>query len=299
MNGMEEKLKRKLLEGSDRYLIMINGKTEAGSFPLADPLALGNGEVKIIHFISENTKINLRAQAGAKVRITEIFYEVGENVKIETDFEAASGACIDYFSFKNNQSGGNANYVCETRLQDHASLTAKNLIIGRGKMNYRQNIFLQGKNGNLEIKNVIINSSSETHDYSFGITHQAEQTTSQMTNFGICSRFSKLNIATDGIILKGAKGTDLKQKNKGLILDEKSQIAASPWLEIGEHDCLASHGASIGAIDDDELYYLMSRGLTKEQSEKLIVGGFMNPLLREVPEGKLRQYLLEWIDASI
>lgn len=299
MNGMEEKLKFKLLDESDRFLFMINGKAKAGSVPLADPLALENGEVKIIHFISEDTKINLRAKAGAKVKITEIFYEVGENVKIETDFEAASGACVDYFSFKNNQAGGNADFVSEIRLRDQASLRARNLIIGQGQVSFDQNIRLQGKNSSLEMKNVIINSSSKNHDYSFQIIHEAEQTASQMTNFGICNRISKLNIATDGIIIKGAKGTDLKQKNKGLILDEKSAIAASPWLEIGEHDCLASHGASIGAIDDDELYYLMSRGLTKEQSEKLIVGGFMNPLLGEVPEGKLRQYLLERIDESI
>ncbi len=299
MNRMEEQFKTKLLEESERYLIMRNGKTETGSEPRIDPEALGSGAVKIIHYISANTKIKLRAVVGATVRITEIFYEVGDNVKIETDFEAETGACVSYFSFKNNQTGGNAGYVCETRLGSNASLTARNLVIGQGQLNFSQNLFLQGKNANLEMKSVIINSSSQTHDYLFNITHQAEQTVSRMTNFGICNRLSKLNIATDGIIQKGAKGTDLKQKNKGLILDEKSSIAASPWLEINEHDCLASHGASIGAIDDDELYYLMSRGLTREQSEKLIVGGFMNPLLSEVPEGKVRQYLLEWIDASI
>ena len=299
MIRMEEKLKAKLLEGSERYLFMINGKVKDGSKPLIDPKALGNGEVKIIHIVNENTKIKLRVEAGAKASITEIFYEVGPNVNVETDFEAEAGACVDYFSFKNNQTGGNAGYACEMRLEKNAHLTARNLVIGQGQMKFSQNIYLQGKNAALEMKNVIINSSSKIHDYRFFITHKAEQTVSQMTNFGICNRLSKLNIATDGIIVKGAKGTDLKQKNKGLILDEKSVIAASPWLEINEHDCLASHGASIGAIDDDELYYLMSRGLTREQSEKLIVGGFMNPLLSEVPEGKLRQYLLEWIDASI
>ncbi len=299
MIRMEEKLKTKLLEGSDRYLLLINGKVEESSKPRIDPEALGNGKVKIIHIVNENTKIKLRVQADAKVKITEIFYEVGQNVKVETDFEAEAGACVDYFSFKNNQTGGNVCYACAMRLEKNADLTARNLVIGQGKMQFSQNILLQGKNARLEMKTVIINSSSKTHDYRFFITHKAEQTVSQMTNFGICNRFSKLNIATDGIIFKGAKGTDLKQKNKGLILDEKSVIAASPWLEINEHDCLASHGASIGAIDDDELYYLMSRGLTREQSEKLIVGGFMNPLLSEVPEGKLRQYLLEWIDASI
>lgn len=296
---MEEKLKLKLLEGSDRYLLMINGKVEESSKPWIDPEALENGEVKIIHIVLQNTKIKLRVRAEAKAMITEIFYEVGENVRIETDFEAEAGACVDYFSFKNNHIGGNAGYACEMRLGKSANLTARNLVIGQGQMQFSQNIVLQGKNAKLEMKNVIINSSSKTHDYHFFITHKAEQTVSQMTNFGICNRLSKLNIATDGIIIKGAKGTDLKQKNKGLILDEKSVIAASPWLEINEHDCLASHGASIGAIDDDELYYLMSRGLTREQSEKLIVGGFMNPLLSEVPKGKLRQYLLEWIDASI
>ncbi len=79
------------------------------------------------------------------------------------------------------------------------------------------------------------------------------------------------------------------------MLDETSQISANPWLVIDEYDCMASHGASIGAIDEEELYYLMSRGLTRENSERLIVEGFIHPFINELKDESVKSYSLDWI----
>ena len=79
-------------------------------------------------------------------------------------------------------------------------------------------------------------------------------------------------------------------KSKGIILDLTSAISANPLLQIDEFDVEANHGASIGAIDDEDLYYLMSRGLTKAQSEQLIVSGYMQPILSKMNEEQLQKY---------
>ena len=70
----------------------------------------------------------------------------------------------------------------------------------------------------------------------------------------------------------------MNQKSKGILLSKESAISANPLLQIDEYDCLASHGAGIGAIDEEDLFYLMSRGLTRSESEKLIIKGFINPI---------------------
>ena len=70
---------------------------------------------------------------------------------------------------------------------------------------------------------------------------------------------------------------------------------SSSWLVIDEYDCMASHGASIGAIDEEELYYLMSRGLTRENSERLIVEGFIHPFINELKDESVKSYSLDWI----
>ena len=91
----------------------------------------------------------------------------------------------------------------------------------------------------------------------------------------------------------------MHQKSKGIILDLTSTISASPLLEIDEFDCMASHGASIGAIDESDLFYLMSRGLPREQSQNLIINGFFNPYLSKLKDEGLIKYISEVIKGHI
>ena len=106
----------------------------------------------------------------------------------------------------------------------------------------------------------------------------------------VCKDSSELNINSNGIIKKGCAKSKLSQKSKGIILDLTSAISANPLLQIDEFDVEANHGASIGAIDDEDLYYLMSRGLTKSQSEQLIVSGYMQPILSKMNDEQLQKY---------
>ena len=108
----------------------------------------------------------------------------------------------------------------------------------------------------------------------------------------------KEKIETQKLVLNTIK-TTLNQKTKGIILDDESQISANPILEIDEYDVIASHGASIGAIDDEELYYLMSRGLTKEVAERMIINGLIYPFLNSINDSTLSEYIRHIIDKHL
>ena len=84
-----------------------------------------------------------------------------------------------------------------------------------------------------------------------------------------------------------------------IILDLTSAISANPLLQIDEFDVEANHGASIGAIDDEDLYYLMSRGLTKTQSEQLIVTGYMNPIISKINDELIKNYIAHLIEKKL
>ena len=143
---------------------------------------------------------------------------------------------------------------------------------------------------------VVINASSKKQVYNYETNHKGNNSTSTMRNFVINKNGSITFMNTNGIIEKYVKGVVISQKTKGLLLDEASEISANPILTIDEYDCNASHGASIGAIDEDELYYLMSRGLTKESSEKLIIGGFVSPFLSSIKDEAIKEELYKIID---
>ena len=78
-----------------------------------------------------------------------------------------------------------------------------------------------------------------------------------------------------------------------------SHISASPILEIEDFDVVASHGASIGAIDEEMLYYLMSRGIKRSDAEKLVISGFINPFLASITEEKLHNWIMSLINLNL
>ena len=89
------------------------------------------------------------------------------------------------------------------------------------------------------------------------------------------------------------------QKTRGIVMDDESEIVANPILLIDEYDCFANHGASIGKVNDEELFYLMSRGLTKDESVLLILSGMVLPFINEIPNENLKNELSEEVSHLI
>ncbi len=75
-----------------------------------------------------------------------------------------------------------------------------------------------------------------------------------------------------------------------LILDEESRSDTYPYIEVGEQDAEIGHEATVSKVGDDQLFYLMSRGLTEQQATSMIVNGFIEPVTRTLP----MEYAVEW-----
>ena len=98
---------------------------------------------------------------------------------------------------------------------------------------------------------------------------------------------------------KGAQLTDAYQTNRNLLLSEQAKATALPNLEIEADDVRCSHGATIGQVDSSQLFYLMSRGLTRRQAERLLVFGFFDEVLNHLPIEGVRQRVREAIQEKI
>ncbi len=68
---------------------------------------------------------------------------------------------------------------------------------------------------------------------------------------------------------------------------------------IDENDVIAGHAASVGQVDQNQLYYLMSRGIDKEQAQRLVIRGFLGPVLEDIPLPEVRQEMIEVIERKL
>jgi len=102
-----------------------------------------------------------------------------------------------------------------------------------------------------------------------------------------------------GHIIKGAKGADAQQESRVLMLSDQARSDANPILLIDENDVTAGHAASIGQVDPEDMYYLMSRGLDQATAERLVVRGFLGSVIVEIPVKEVRDEMIATIEEKL
>lgn len=100
-------------------------------------------------------------------------------------------------------------------------------------------------------------------------------------------------------VSEGAQRTDAYQANRNLLLSDVARADSIPGLEILANDVRCTHGATIGHVDEEQMYYLMSRGLPRVQAQRLIVEGFFAPVLDRIPLEAVRERLRAEIEQKI
>jgi len=129
--------------------------------------------------------------------------------------------------------------------------------------------------------------------------HHALRTTSDLLFKGALKGHSRT--VWQGMILvdPGAQQTDGFQANRNLILDRDARADSIPGLEIKADDVRCTHAATVGMIDETELFYLMARGIPREEGVKLIVQGFFDPVMQRIPFEEVRDRLAASIETKL
>lgn len=97
----------------------------------------------------------------------------------------------------------------------------------------------------------------------------------------------------------GAQKTNAYQANRNLLLSDKARVDSMPKLEIGANDVRCTHGATMGQVEPEYLFYLRSRGLTREEAERVIVEGFLDEIVQRIPLEEVRDRLSNAIQAKM
>ncbi len=138
---------------------------------------------------------------------------------------------------------------------------------------------------NLSIASFQYADSDKTFD--IYVKHIGDASTSLVKFAGINSSANKLTFIGTSLIPKGVKKTETRQEGKINNLAESARSEVSPILLINDNDVNASHGAALGSYNPNALFYLMSRGLSLEESQKLIIKGTLSPIISKLQDENL------------
>lgn len=140
----------------------------------------------------------------------------------------------------------------------------------------------EGANCEWHLATLANKKDNKIFDVSF--KHLVGKTTSIMDNYGVSRDESKIVFSGVSHITEGAKGSNAKQNAKIIVFDKDAEGVASPILKIDENEVQASHGAVVGQLNSDHMFYLMSRGLTRDEARTLITLGYLKPVSNKFSE---------------
>jgi len=238
-----------------------------------------------INFQSEDTAVPYLGVNVEKNKSGRLLFNFGELVKgdifptIELFLEQnASLEIIINVTSKNEISLINNLYA---KLLNDANLSVHMVSTGGLFSRSRLDIDLFGNGSGFEIDGVYFGENNQIHDTRVFVNHLGKSTTSNMITKGVLGDESS-SIFTGTIhIAEGAVKTESQQENRNIILTEKASAQSVPNLEILCDDVICGHGSSVGPIDETLYHYVMSRGINKEDAEKLLIKGFFNEVINE------------------
>ena len=159
-----------------------------------------------------------------------------------------------------------------------------------GKLNrLRIDTNFSGQGSQCSNLGVFLGRGNEHIDFTTNMYHNAENTTNDVLVDGILKDESSSVYRGLIKIEKQAQKTNSYLANHILKLGEKTLANSIPSLKIDANDVKASHGATVGQIDEEHLFYLMARGLSRAEAERLIVEGFFEPVIQKIPLEELRE----------
>ncbi len=165
--------------------------------------------------------------------------------------------------------------------------------LGGGQVKSDLETVLEDRGAQAAVKGIVLGAGKEHYAYNTIADHKAPDTTSNIV-FRVALKDSSTSIYQGNVIVdKVAQRTDAYQSNKNLLLSRAAKADSIPKLEILADDVKCSHGATVSPVDRDQLFYLMSRGLTRSQSEELIVTGFFQQVLDLIPISGVKDLLAE------
>ena len=243
------------------------------------------------------------AEAGARVMCIDEY--------VSPDLEAASlslngveifgaeGATVSYLALQQFGRGVQHFSMQHSNTGRDSTLNGFNVTLGGDLSRADVTSHLEGQGARSEMLALWFGDRNQHFDHHTLQHHEAPSAHSDLLYKGALT--GQADSVFRGLIrvADGAQLTDAYQTNRNLLLSEDASAVTLPNLEIGADDVKCSHGATVGQVDETMLFYLMSRGLSRKQAERLLVFGFFDEVLERVPAEGVRSRIRESIEDKI
>jgi cysteine desulfurase/selenocysteine lyase len=236
---------------------------------------------------------------GSQVALVEVFLATSDALYLTnsvTEIAGAAGAMIDYYKVEHESHKSFHIATVAAGLARDATLTSHSISLGAALARNDLSIALDGEGAHCTLDGLFLADAHRLVDNHTEIDHRRPHATSRELYKGILAGHGQGVFNGAIIVRKDAQKTDAVQHNRNLLLSEDAQINTKPQLEIRADDVRCAHGASIGQIDREALFYLNTRGVNEEDARRMLVRGFAAEILDGIRVTSIRDELERLVD---
>ena len=266
------------------------------------PLIIYNFFDKISENKIINNKVFITLGSEAKLCLVD-FYKSESNIKyfnnIIHNYSIKKKAIFKKFSI--NASSDNSYNYNITKVKSYSNSIFENFLLSLGHNLIKNEIHcnLLEALSSCFINGIMLLNGNQHHEFKTNVNHEYENCKSSQLIKSVLLDSSNGTYQGKIYVDKNAQKTNGYQLSKALILSENSEFNSKPELEIYADDVKCSHGSTTGNIDENSIFYLMSRGLTKDQATKMIVKGFLNEVIETITEPKIKLLISELFNNKV
>ena len=237
-------------------------------------------------------RVQIHAGRNSRLRIVERHFGAGSAdpvVNAAVDIAASAGAQVDHVRIQSLPDGASSFDTLVAHVNDNATYRLRTVTLGGAASRTTAFIKLAGRAARCEYDAAVIANGIQSHDMFVEIDHAAADTATREVFRGIANDRGKLAFNGKMIVRDSAHGADSDQSLKSLLTGSGAEAAARPQLEIYTDKVRAKHGATTGKLDEQMLFYLLSRGIDRPTAQSLLQWAFIEDAVSRVEPPTLRR----------
>lgn len=300
-SNLEERLDAHLVQKFD---YKRNGFTALNTalgefFCLRIPMNTKIEEPIFLETVTEAGKVNfphilIFAEAGSKATIVESYSSSGKsltNTAVQIFFEP--NAHLTHYRIQKESPEAFHIGTTEVTLGRGSLYNATNINLGGQISRHDIHLKFTAEGGEAFVDGLYMLNGNQHHDTHSTIDHALPNCVSHQTYKGVLNDKSRGVFNGKVFVRENASGTDAQQSNKNLLLSNDARVDTKPQLEIFNDDVKCAHGATVGQLEDEELFYLLSRGISQTLAKNLLTYGFAEEIINKIGIEEIKKDLDE------
>ncbi len=239
-------------------------------------------------------RVLLVAEEGSRAAVVETYasFGAGPNLTLPvTEAFLAPGACVEHLRVQREAETAFHIGLWAARLARDAQYLTTNVALGGAIARLDHNVALAGRSAETRMDGVVVARGRQLIDNHTRLDHAEPNGTSVETYRQVVADNATCVFSGKIVVALDAQRTDAHQTSKALLLSPHATMNSKPQLEIFADDVKCTHGATVGQIDEEALFYLQSRGIPAPQAQAMLVEAFAGEVLRQVADDGARTAL--------